>query len=147
MAKILEVSVSKFPEIIEVGLEATIISVHVEIEFHPIDHRLHMEYVLYLYAYDIRGKIDIPVLLNNWDESNISYIPQETEDDLLGKTSNHIVVKSKLQSVDSELKLKLGVLHRNKHYERRHLKIFAELIPAIGLASKWSDTLELELEH
>lgn len=147
MAKILTVNASKFPEVIEVGINSTIIPIHTEIQFHPMDLRLNMEYMLYLYAYDIRGKIDIPVFLNNWDESSISYIPQETEDDLLGKICEHITAKTKIQSINSELKLKLGILHKNKHYDRRHLKIFAELIPAVGVASKWSEAFEAGVVH
>ncbi len=147
MAKILAVNPSKFPEIIEVGIDSTRISVHIKIEFHAIDLRLNMDYMLYLYAYDIRGKKDIPVLLNNWDESNISAIPQETEDDVLGKVSVPISAKTEIQTIDSELNLKLGVLHKNKHYERRHLRIFAELIPAVGVASKWSEAFEAGVAH
>lgn len=147
MAKILTVKPSKIPEVIEVGINTTLIQVDVEIEFHSIDLQLNMEYILYLYGYDVRGEKDIPVLLNNWDESNISCIPQETEDDILGKVSMHVVAKSKIQSVDAELKLKLGVLHRNKHYERRHLRVFAELIPAVGVASKWSKAFEAGVAH
>ena len=147
MAKILKVKASKFPEIIEVGEDSTIIPVHTEIEFHDIDLRLNMDYVLYLYAYDIRGKIDIPILLNNWDDSSISYIPQETEDDVLGKICEHISANKKVQTVNSKLKLKLGILDNNKHYDHRHLKIFAELIPAVGVASKWSEAFEAGVAH
>lgn len=147
MAKILTVEASEFPEIIEVGTESTIIPVRTEIEFHAMDLRLNMEYVLYLYAYDIRGKIDIPVFLNNWDESSISYIPQETEDDLLGRICEHVSAKSEFQVIESQLKLKLGILNKDKHYDRRHLKIFAELIPAIGVASKWSEAFEAGVAH
>ncbi|RKS53090.1 hypothetical protein BC962_1336 [Gillisia mitskevichiae] len=147
MAKILSVKPSEFPEIIEVGTDSSIIPVHTKIEFHAVDLRLEMEYMLYLYAYDIRGKEDIPIILNNWDESTISAIPQETEDDMLGKISIHIIATSRIQSIDSKLKLKLGILNKNKHYERRHLKIFAELIPAVGVASKWSDAFEAGVAH
>ena len=147
MAKILAVNPSKFPDIIEVGKDCTIIPVHIKIEFHLVDLRLKMEYILYLYAYDIRGKKDIPILLNNWDESNISSIPQETEDDVLGKVSYHIAAESEKQNINCELKLKLGILDRNKHYDRRHLRIFAELIPAVGVASKWSEAFEAGVAH
>ncbi len=147
MAKILAVNPSEIPEVIEVGIDTTLIPVHVEIEFHSIDLQLKMEYMLYLYAYDVRGEKDIPVLLNNWDESKISCIPQETEDDILGKVSLPVIARSNIQTIEAELELKLGVLHRNKHYERRHLRIFAELIPAVGVASKWSKAIEAGVAH
>lgn len=147
MAKILRVSPSKIPEIIEVGKDASIILVMVEIEFHPLDLRLNMEYLLYLYAYDIRGKEDVPIILNNWDESTISSIPQETADDVLGKVCTHVVATSNIEKIHAELKLKLGVLNNNKYYENRYLKIFAELVPALGVASKWSEAFEAGVAH
>lgn len=147
MAKILKITPSMFPEIIEVGMDASIIPVKVEIEFHPIDLRLEMEYQLHLYAYDIRGKRDIPIISNNWDESIISSIPQETADDVLGSTCKQVAAQTKIQIIKAELKLKLGVLNKNKHYESRHLKIYAELVPAVGVASKWSEAFEAGVAH
>lgn len=147
MAKILKVIPGKTPDKIVVGSEPVVVRVHTEIEFHPLDLQLKMEYMLLLYAYDVRGRSDVQVLLNNWDESSISAIPQETEDDVLGKASSRIVAENKTLSLSLDLKLKMGLLDKDKYYERRNLRIFAELIPAIGQASKWSNILEIDLEH
>ena len=147
MAKILKVTPVKTPEKIVAGSEPVTVTVRTEMEFHPLDIKLKMEYLLFLYAYDVRGKSDVQVLLNNWDESSISAIPQETEDDVLGKVATKIIAEQQTLSLSLDLKLKMGLLDHRKHYEHRNLRIFAELIPAIGQASKWSNILEIDLEH
>ena len=69
MAKISSVELINVPETIIVGDNINDITVKTTVEFHDIDLKLEMEYILYLYVYDIHGKIDIPVLVSNWDES------------------------------------------------------------------------------
>lgn len=147
MAKIRNVIPVNTPSKVVVGSGSLEIEVHTAIEFHSIDIKLEMEYLLYLYAYDVRGKTDVQILLNNWDESSIASIPQETEDDILGKTSTKIIAKTKDQNVETTIALKMGTIDRSKHYEHRYLRIFAELIPAIGQASKWSETLKIDVER
>lgn len=147
MAKILQVKPINTPKKVLVGSEAIEIHIHTEIEFHALDIKLEMEYLLYLYAYDIRGRTDVQVLINNWDESSISAIPQETEDDILGKTSDKIMATKKNQRIDTTIILKMGTIDKRKHYEHRYLRIFAELIPAIGQASKWSSKLKVGVEY
>ncbi len=147
MAKIKSVIPVNIPSKVVVGSGASKIVVHTAIEFHSIDLKLEMEYLLYLYAYDVRGKTDVQILLNNWDESSIASIPQETEDDVLGKTSTKIIARTKDQNVETSVILKMGSIDSAKHYEYRYLRIFAEIIPAIGQASKWSETLQIDVEH
>ena len=147
MAKIKSVIPVNIPSKVVVGSGASEIIVHTAIEFHSIDLKLEMEYLLYLYAYDVRGKTDVQILLNNWDESSIASIPQETEDDVLGKTSTKIIARTKDQNVETSVILKMGSIDSAKHYEYRYLRIFAEIIPAIGQASKWSETLQIDVEH
>lgn len=147
MAKIKDVSLVNVPEKIIVGDDQSDLTVLVDIEFHDIDLKLEMEYMLYILVYDVHGKIDIPILLTNWDESAIFPLAiEDRTDDFLGTYKTKLIAKEKSLIFKKDITLKLGVLgNRSSHYTKK-LDTLAFLVPAISRASKWSDAYSTNIE-
>jgi hypothetical protein len=145
MAKILKVKLESIPEVINVGDDISDITVITSIEFHRLDITLEMEYMLILFVYDINGDIDIPVIIGNWDKTEIYGVTSDRKDKLLGKVTVPIICKNKNEEIVTSIALKLGKLSRNDSHFSRTLEVFATLIPAIGRSSNWSDSFESNL--
>jgi len=145
MAKINSVFLESIPEIINVGDDISDIIINVQIEFHKLDISLKMEYLLYLFVYDVHGKVDIPVIIGNWDESNVLGISLDRKDHLLGKKMLNIKANKTTIKMQTPIALKLGEIKKGASNSSRELEVFATLIPAIGRASKWSEPFETNL--
>lgn len=142
MAKIKSVELESIPEIINVGDDITDIIVNTSIEFHKLDISLKMEYELLLFVYDINGKIDIPVIIGNWDETQVYGVSNDRNDHLLGQVNLLVIAENDKLEVNTPIALKLGNLEKGDSYTSREIEVFATLIPAIGRASKWSKPFE-----
>lgn len=142
MAKIKSVELESIPEIINVGDDITDIIVNTSIEFHKLDISLKMEYELLLFVYDINGKIDIPVIIGNWDETQVYGVSNDRNDHLLGQINLLVIAENDKLEVNTPIALKLGNLEKGDSYTSREIEVFATLIPAIGRASKWSKPFE-----
>lgn len=142
MAKIKSVSLLSIPETINVGDDDSDLTVVSEIEFHPLDIQLQMEYCLHVFLYDIHGNVDAPLVLPNWDESKVISIASDREDDFLGSASKILKAEESNVSIEIPLKLKLGSFKKNRAYHSRKLEVFATIAPAVGRASKWSEPFE-----
>ncbi len=145
MAKINLVSLDLVPEIINVGDDITDIIINTQIEFHKLDIKMQMEYLLYLFVYDVHGKEDIPVIISNWDESYVMGISLDRKDHLLGKTMLNITARTVNVKLQTPIAIKLGELKKGASNSSRELEVFATLIPAISRASKWSEPFESKL--
>jgi hypothetical protein len=145
MAKIESVTVVNIPEIINVGDDENDITVKIMIKFHPLDIESRMEYMLYIFVYDIHGDVDLPLIIGNWDDTNVYGISNSNHDDLLGKMSLHIQAKDPGILITQPMTLKLGGLTKNSSYYSKKLEVFATLIPAINRASKWSKPFESKI--
>lgn len=147
MAKITEVKLINIPEIIIVGDDKSDLTVEVKIEFHDIDIKLEMEYMLYIIIYDVHGKLDIPILLTNWDESNMIPVAfEDSSDDFLGTYKTKVKATEKLINFKKDITLKLGVLNVLKTHQTKKLEALSFLVPAISRASKWSKPYSAKLE-
>lgn len=145
MAKIKSVIIQPLPKNINVGEEITNVVINTQIEFHQIDIKLEMEYLLHLFVYDIHGKVDVPVIIGNWDESYVTGVLQDRKDQLLGKVAVNVNVTELNIEIQTVLNLKLGHISGSSYAFSRTLEVFASLIPAVGRASKWSEPLEANL--
>ncbi|MBQ0733353.1 hypothetical protein [Aquimarina celericrescens] len=150
MAKIKEVTLDKIPEYIEVSdHKKNMIIVNTQIEFHPLDVSSNMEYMLHVFVYDVHGVNDIPVLFANWDDTKIQrVVSNERKDDFLCRESVLIradEVKKENVTFKTPMNLKLGNLQDNTSVYSRKFEVFATLIPAINLVSKWSEPFESQL--
>ncbi len=145
MAKIESVSLQHIPETINVGDNISDITIMTKIEFHPLDLSLKMEYLLYLFVYDIHGNPDVPIIIGNWDESVFSGMRLDGIDDLLGKKIIPLTATNTSCTIETPMELKLGDLNKSQSYYKRKLEVFASLIPAIGRSSKWSEPFETNL--
>ena len=146
MAKIKAVNLINVPESIIVNDDFNDVTVKTSIEFHEIDVKLQMEYYLYVFIYDIHGRMDVPVLVSNWDESTIYSLTEDRKDDFLGKVKTKVIASSLKADVVSEIKLKLGVLKSHSSYYTKKLETFAVLVPAITTVGKWSKPYSAKLE-
>ncbi|MHA7056967.1 hypothetical protein ACWGOQ_0007085 [Aquimarina sp. M1] len=150
MAKIKQVTLDRIPEYVEVDNRKTnSIIVNTEIEFHPIDISGDMEYLLHVFVYDVHGINDVPVLIANWDDTEISrVVKNDREDDFLCRESRLIkcneVTKEQV-TIKTPMSVLLGKLQGNTSVYTRKFKVFATLIPAVYRASKWSETFESHL--
>ena len=142
MAKIIKVCLESIPKEIQVNDKKSDFTVLTDVEFHPLDIKIEMEYILHLFVYDINGIIDIPIIVNNWDETSVKGVSLEHLDDLLG--TERIIIKAQAAplQVACEMSLHLGKLSPSSSAFKRELGVFATIIPAIGRASKWSAPFE-----
>lgn len=145
MAKINSVFLESIPKIIHVGDNISDIIINTQIEFHSLDLKLEMEYLLYLFVYDVHGKVDIPVIIGNWDESDVFGVTFDRKDHLLGKKMLNITANKATIQLQTSIALKLGKQKKGASNSSRELEVFATLIPAIGRASKWSEPFETNL--
>ena len=145
MAKIKSVQIQPISENISIGNEIINVVINTQIEFHPIDLKLEMEYLLHLFVYDIHGKADVPVIIGNWDESYIKGVLQDRRDHLFGKAAVNITATKQNIEIETVLNLKLGQIDVHSYIFSRTLEVFATLIPAVGRASKWSEPVEANL--
>jgi hypothetical protein len=146
MAKIKYVSLLSIPEIINVGDDISDITVVTKIEFHPLDIKMEMDYLLYVFVYDIHGNVDTPVIIENWDESNVFGVSESWKDDFLGKKVVEINCKEERNvEINTPIALHLGKLTKNSSHHSKKLEVFASLIPAVGRASKWSKPFESDI--
>lgn len=144
MAKILDVSLLSIPEVVIVNDGKNDFSVVVEVEFHDLDIQLNMEYCLHLFVYDIRGNVDAPLVMPNWDESHVLSISLDSKDEYLGSETRKITAKEKRSKLTVPMSLQLGKYTSN--YSKK-LEVFATIAPAVGRASKWSLPFETRIEH
>ena len=149
MAKIESVHLQNIPEEIIIGDDINDINVEVIIKFHELDIALNMEYLLHLYVYDIKGNLDVPVTIANWDDTKVFTINQEgRNDDFLGTESVAVKAQEEPLTINVEMALKLGSLPENhRTYLKRKLEVYATIIPAIGIASKWSNPFETRVSY
>ncbi|MCF7560645.1 hypothetical protein L3X39_08340 [Sabulilitoribacter multivorans] len=146
MAKIESVSLKSIPETINVGDEISDIIVVTKIKFHQLDFNLSMEYLLHLFVYDIHGSVDVPIIINNWDDSNVIGVKEDAKDDFLGKKTVTIHASDDIiKTFETPMTLKLGNLNGSHSYYKRKLEVLATITPAIGRASKWSEPFETNL--
>ncbi len=150
MAKIVEVTLDKIPEYVEVdNTKTNTIIVKTEIEFHPLDISGNMEYLLHLFVYDVHGVKDVPVLISNWDDTKVlRVVRNERKDDFLCKES--VLIRSDEAnkeniSIKTPMTIKLGKLQDNTSVYTRKFEVFATLIPAVDRVSKWSIPFESQL--
>lgn len=137
MAKIISVTLDSIPDEIIVSDSLSDITVITKIEFHPLDVQLGMEYSLHLFVYDINGKIDIPIIVNNWDQTGVLGVSIDHKDDFLGTTQKFIKAEERVLEITCDLSLRLGKLGISTSYYGRDLNVFATIVPAIARASKW----------
>ena len=145
MAKIASVTLESVPKEIHVNDSISDFTVLTKIEFHDLDIQIGMEYCLHIFVYDIHGSVDIPVIIANWDETNIMRIPTDRIDDFLGKNTVIVKAESKEMIVKTPMEIKLGNQSRTSSSYKRKLDVFVSLIPAIERASKWSEPFEAKL--
>ena len=145
MAKIKTVSANMLSDIINAGDDLNDITVRVELEFHPADISLKMEYMLYFFVYDVHGSLDVPVIIANWDETDVHGISQKLKDDFLGKETQLVIADQEKKIVEKPMSLKLGSLTNHSSNIKRKIEVFATLIPSVGRASKWSEPFEARL--
>tara|TARA_R110000868_G_scaffold41613_3_gene141958 strand:+ start:686 stop:1129 length:444 start_codon:yes stop_codon:yes gene_type:complete len=145
MAQIESVSLKFIPDIINVGDDISDITVETQIAFHALDIKMGMEYLLHIFVVDNHGKPDIPVFVSNWNNTEIFGMPQDGKDDFIGKIIVPIKANNKLENFETSITLKLGDLKGSHSYYKRKLKVLATLIPAIGIASQWSEPFETKL--
>jgi hypothetical protein len=146
MAKIKSVGLQSIPEVIFVNDKDNVFTVNVEIEYHELDISLQMEYILHAFVYDIHGDVDAPLVLPNWDESQV--LPISTShghDEYMGKSSVKIIASRKEDCLEIPMQLKLGKLSERSSRTSKRLKVFATLTPSVGIACKWSDPFKSKI--
>lgn len=139
MAKIRTVHIQSLPNFINVGKQIDDITIHTEIEFHPLDVQLSMPYCLHLFVYDIHGESDVPIIVPNWDESTVLGVSLDRKDDYLGQKTVLVTAANEECILDTPMALKLGDFNREKSYTSRKIEVFATLAPVVGRVSKWSE--------
>lgn len=142
MAKIKSVVLESIPDEIIVNDALSDFTVITSIAFHPVDIKMEMEYSLHLFVYDVNGALDIPVIINNWDETTIRAVSDGKKDDFLGTSQQVVKASSKDVVIKTQLSLKLGKLSTHSSSYKRALGVYATIIPAVARASKWSQPFE-----
>lgn len=146
MAKIEEVKLKSIPKTINAGDDINDITIIIQVAYHPLDVSLKMEYLLHLFVYDIHGKMDVPVIVSNWDDSTVLSVSEDgRKDDFLGKETLTIKAEDGHTNFEIPMALKLGHLSGHHSSVSRKFEVFATLIPAVSRVSKWSEPFESEL--
>ena len=101
--------------------------------------------MLCLFIYDVNGKIDIPVIIGNWDQTNIYGISDDRHDHLMGTIKLPITATEPNQILNTSIKLNLGRVLDGDSYFSKKLEVFGTLIPAVGRASNWSKPKEVSI--
>ena len=146
MAKIVSVNLQSIPEVIIVNDNHNDFTVIIDIEFHDLEIKLEMEYCLHLFVYDIHGEVDVPLVMPNWDESEVLSISLDRKDDYLGSAKHKIIAVNKKETLTVPMRLKLGLRTQTSSHYSKKLEVFATIAPAIGRASKWSLPFESRIE-
>ena len=139
MAKILSVELQSIPEFINAGDNINDIVVLTKVQFHPLDIKLEMPYCLHLFVYDIHGDVDPPLVLPNWDESQILSITLDRKDEFLGKKIVMIKATEEEITIETPMALHLGRFKRERTYISRKIEVFATMAPVVGRVSKYSE--------
>ncbi len=150
MAKIREIILGHIPSGVTINdSAATTAVISTEIEFHPIDLRLKMEYILHLFIYDVNDQHDIPLLSTNWDELNVSKFSKgDFKDDFITKRSVHIKedqLNDLVLHLETPIQIIPGKMQKNTSLYARQFQVFGTLVPAIHQASAWSNPIESQL--
>ncbi|CAL2103028.1 conserved protein of unknown function [Tenacibaculum sp. 190130A14a] len=147
MAKINSVQLTNIPKEIIVGNKLFNLNVQIEIECHKIDLQLEMEYYLHAFIYDVKGKLDTPVLVPNWNNSFVFPIAFENSDEYLGKTQCLFTTNKKSISISLNIDLMLGKLKESSFPITKRLEAYVAIIPAIGVAGKHSSIHSVNMLH
>ena len=149
MAKIISVELLEVPNEIIVGDNDTDIVVVTKFEMHELDIKEVAEYCLHLFVYDVRGRIDPPIIMSNWDESYIVSVETSTDrkDDYLGKASVIFKADKREITLKTPIVLKLGSFDKGTTYFTGKLEVFATATPAVGRISKWSIPYETQVTY
>lgn len=147
MAKILSVELLKIPKFINVGDDVNDITVLTKIQFHELDLKLEMPYCLHVFAYDIHGDLDVPLVLPNWDESIVIPITLDRKDDFLGQRATMIKATEAEMTIETVMALKLGQFNREMSPVKRKFEVFATVAPVIGRASKYSEPFTSQISY
>lgn len=147
MAKILLVQLQQVPEYINAGDDINDIIVLIKIRFHPLDLQLNMPYCLHIFVYDIHGDVDAPLVLPNWDESNVLPLALDRKDDFLGKEVVMLTATKEETTVERAMALKLGDFNRTMSPTSRKLEVFVSMAPVIGRASKYSEPFTSKISY
>ncbi len=145
MAKILNVELLSVPKTINVGEDISNITVVTKLQFHPLDIKLEMSYCLHLFVYDIHGDVDPPLVLPNWDESQVLSVVTDRKDDFLGQETVMLTASESETIVKTPMVLHLGRFNRKMSYTSRKIKVFATIAPVVGRASKFSELITIKL--
>jgi len=145
MAKLSSIELGDLPDSINVGNELTEVSIKVLIDFHKIDLQLEMEYMLFLFVYDVNGDIDIPVIIGNWDQTSIYGISDDRHDHLMGTIKLPVNATEKSLNLNTTIKLSLGKISDGDSYYSKKVEVFGSLMPAIGRVSSWSKAKEVNI--
>ena len=145
MAKLTSIELGDLPDSINVGNELTEVSIKVLIDFHKIDLQLEMEYMLFLFVYDVNGDIDIPVIIGNWDQTSIYGISDDRHDHLMGTIKLPVNATEKSLNLNTTIKLSLGKISDGDSYYSKKVEVFGSLMPAIGRVSSWSKAKEVNI--
>ncbi len=147
MAKILKVELLSVPKVINVGDDINDITVVVKVQFHPLDIKLEMPYCLHLFVYDIHGVVDAPLVLPNWDESQVLPVSLDRKDDFLGKEVVMLIASEEETTIETPMALHLGRFNREMSYTSRKIEVFATMAPVVGRASKYSEPFSSRLTY
>lgn len=147
MAKILKVDLLAIPKVINVSDDVSDITVVTTVQFHALDIQLEMPYCLHIYVYDIRGHVDVPLVLPNWDESQVLALAMDRKDDFLGIEVVMLTATSEEITIKTPMALQLGQFNREMSYTSRKIKVFATMAPIVGRASKYSEPFSARLSY
>jgi len=147
MAKILKVELLSVPKVINIGDDINDITVVTKIQFHPLDIKLEMPYCLHLFVYDIHGDVDAPLVLPNWDESQVLPVTLDRKDDFLGKEVVMLTASEEETTIVTPMALHLGRFNRQMPYTSRKIEVFATMAPVVGRVSKYSEPFSSRLTY
>ncbi len=147
MAKILRVELKSLPTVINVGDDINDITVITKVQFHALDVKLEMPYCLHLFVYDVHGIVDAPLVLPNWDESEVVGVPFDRKDDFLGKEIVMLTATEVEVEIETSMALHLGVFNREMSYTSRKIEVFATMAPVVGRVSKYSEPFSARISY
>ena len=130
MAKILKVDLLAIPKVINVSDDVSDITVVTTVQFHALDIQL-----------------EIPLVLPNWDESQVLALAMDRKDDFLGKEVVMLTATSEEITIKTPMALQLGQFNREMSYTSRKIKVFATMAPIVGRASKYSEPFSARLSY
>ena len=136
-----------YPKTIYVGDNVNDITVVVKVKFHPLDIQLKMPYCLHLFVYDIHGVVDPPLVLPNWDESNVVSFMLDRKDDSLGQEVVMLKAEEEEITVTTPMALSLGRFKKERSLISRKMKVFATIAPVVGRASKFSEPITSRISY